>query len=47
MKEEEANESDEEMVESLPRPKKFLSFLKPEPTTVILPAEVEVDSSVI
>ena len=40
---EEKNESDD-LVESLPHPEKFLSFMKTEPTTIILP-EIEEDNS--
>lgn len=45
MKEEEKNESDD-LVESLPHPEKFLSFMKIEPTTIILPENEEDKSDV-
>ena len=45
MKEEEKNESDD-LVESLPHAEKFLSFMKIEPTTIILPENEEDKSDV-
>ena len=42
---EEKNESDD-LVESLPHPEKFLSFMKTESTTIILPEIEEVNSDV-